>query len=203
MVLHHPAKVTGRKAYQSSSLCATAKFNGILREWSIDLTFNIPFLYTEYMYIRKPNVKCSVCETPIYRRLSKLKNGLAYCSQKCYGFSCRKPVSCVICGKEILAGLHKKTCSKKCKLENDKSVNRIHSLGRKKSEKVKWGTRSFRTRFLEERGTKCEECSYSKTEVLQIHHVIERSNGGSDDFSNLKLLCRNCHGEVHLGLREL
>jgi 5-methylcytosine-specific restriction endonuclease McrA len=155
------------------------------------------------MYTRKPNINCLICNTAIYRRPSTTTNGVAYCSKKCYGESCRKPIPCVICGKEILAGLNKKTCSKKCKLENDKSINRIHSLGRKRIDTVKWGTRSFRTRFLEERGTVCEECGYNKTPVLQIHHVVERSQGGTDDFSNLKLLCRNCHGEIHFGLRTL
>ncbi len=175
-----------------------------MTEWLNEFAFKRKLCYYSYMYERKPNAVCSVCKVPIYKRPSELlKYGSVYCSQKCYGISCRKPVACVVCKAEILAGLHKKTCSKKCQEVNDKSVNRVHSKGRKKVDKVKWGTRSFRIKFLEERGTNCEECGYDKTEVLQIHHLIERSKGGSDDFSNLKLLCRNCHGEVHVGLRQI
>jgi uncharacterized Zn finger protein (UPF0148 family) len=32
---------------------------------------------------------------------------------------------------------------------------------------------------------------------LQVHHVIEVENGGTDDPINLQCLCRECHSEVH------
>ena len=33
--------------------------------------------------------------------------------------------------------------------------------------------------------------------VLQVHHIIEVSSGGTDDPSKLQLLCAECHAEVH------
>jgi uncharacterized Zn finger protein (UPF0148 family) len=32
---------------------------------------------------------------------------------------------------------------------------------------------------------------------LQVHHVIEVEDGGTDDPVNLQSLCRECHAEVH------
>lgn len=32
---------------------------------------------------------------------------------------------------------------------------------------------------------------------LQVHHIIEVENGGTDDPVNLQSLCRECHAEVH------
>lgn len=32
---------------------------------------------------------------------------------------------------------------------------------------------------------------------LDVHHVIMRSLGGSDDVANLIALCRDCHSSVH------
>ena len=44
-------------------------------------------------------------------------------------------------------------------------------------------------------------CQYCKTKqgTLEVHHIIFRSNGGSDEPDNLITLCRNCHKELHLG----
>lgn len=33
--------------------------------------------------------------------------------------------------------------------------------------------------------------------VLQVHHLIEVKDGGTDDPINLQLLCAECHAEVH------
>jgi 5-methylcytosine-specific restriction endonuclease McrA len=32
---------------------------------------------------------------------------------------------------------------------------------------------------------------------LEVHHIIEVADGGSDDLENLMLLCSECHAEVH------
>lgn len=32
---------------------------------------------------------------------------------------------------------------------------------------------------------------------LQVHHIIEVTDGGGDDRDNLMLLCGECHAEVH------
>lgn len=40
----------------------------------------------------------------------------------------------------------------------------------------------------------CEECG---AVAVDIHHIVKRSQGGSDDVSNLKALCRRCHNLKH------
>lgn len=52
---------------------------------------------------------------------------------------------------------------------------------------------------MQERGVVCELCKYANVNVLQAHHVKRRSDGGTDDLSNLQLLCPNCHATIHLG----
>ena len=43
---------------------------------------------------------------------------------------------------------------------------------------------------------KCKLCS-KKTEHLELHHIIPKSRGGSDDANNLIKLCSKCHGLAH------
>ena len=46
----------------------------------------------------------------------------------------------------------------------------------------------------------CQYCKgKTKDSQLNVHHIIERSNGGSDNESNLITLCKTCHDKVHSG----
>ena len=47
-------------------------------------------------------------------------------------------------------------------------------------------------------GGRCARCGYSQ--VLDIHHIILRSEGGSNSNDNLIVLCPNCHALFHRGL---
>lgn len=42
----------------------------------------------------------------------------------------------------------------------------------------------------------CKLCN-KKTEYLELHHIIPKSRGGTDDKSNLIELCSECHGLAH------
>jgi hypothetical protein len=42
----------------------------------------------------------------------------------------------------------------------------------------------------------CQNCKAKKV-GLQVHHIVYRSNGGSDEASNLITLCGVCHDNVH------
>lgn len=44
-------------------------------------------------------------------------------------------------------------------------------------------------------GRMCAICH--RPHGVQLHHIVERSNGGSDDIDNAIPLCANCHDEVH------
>ena len=41
----------------------------------------------------------------------------------------------------------------------------------------------------------CRACL--KRKAVDIHHKVFRSQGGSDDISNLIALCRYCHDKAH------
>jgi len=66
------------------------------------------------LYKRNPNTKCAICSKEIYRRPVEIKRGKVFCSVICAGIRCRKEKPCLVCGKLILAGLNKGTCSRAC-----------------------------------------------------------------------------------------
>ena len=144
-------------------------------------------------YKRKPNIKCSICGKKIYRRPVELKrsNGKAYCGQMCYGISCRIEKPCVICGKLILSGLHRTTCSRKCSNVHREGIKYKMGRPKDKAEEV----RSVKIRLFSVRGDKCERCDYNKSEILQVHH--KDRNNKNNDLKNLELICPNCHFEDH------
>jgi len=47
----------------------------------------------------------------------------------------------------------------------------------------------------------CQRCQgKSKDRRLEVHHLVFRSQGGSDDETNLLTLCKTCHDGLHAGL---
>ena len=101
-------------------------------------------------YKRNSNTKCLVCSISIYRRPAEIKNskGRAFCSQTCYGISCRKESPCVVCGTLILAGANKKTCSRIC-------ANK-HRTG------IKYKINSPRDKVKDQRSLKLRLINYAK-----------------------------------------
>ena len=98
------------------------------------------------LYVRKPNTTCCVCDKLIYKRPSEIKatKNKLFCSSACYGVSCRKEVSCIVCGKPILSGLNKKTCSRVCANKNRAG---IYYLMQGPNDKAK-GIRSIKKQLL-------------------------------------------------------
>jgi DNA-directed RNA polymerase subunit RPC12/RpoP len=43
---------------------------------------------------------------------------------------------------------------------------------------------------------KCAMCGWDETS-LDVHHIIERKNGGTNDMDNLIAICPNCHRKAH------
>ena len=145
------------------------------------------------MYHRNPNIKCTVCKKAIYRRPIEIQrnNGRVFCGNICYGFSCRKENPCLICGKPILAGLNKKTCSRGC--ANKHRVGIKYKINRPKDKVI--SERSLKLRLLNHRGEICERCGYPEFQILQAHH--KDRNRENSDMSNLELICPNCHSKEH------
>jgi len=144
-------------------------------------------------YKRTPNINCLVCNKSIYRRPCEIQRnaGRAFCSRICHGIYCRKEKPCLICGKLILSGLNKKTCSRSCANKHRTGIK--YKINRLK-DKVK-SQQALKIRLLEIKGRKCERCSYNKYEILQVHHKNKDRNDNNID--NLELICPNCHFEEH------
>lgn len=43
----------------------------------------------------------------------------------------------------------------------------------------------------------CVSCGESDFRVLNLHHIIPKSKGGTNDVENLQVLCANCHYKHH------
>lgn len=145
-------------------------------------------------YKRNPNTKCIICAKSIYRRPQQIhqNKGRVFCGQACYGTSCRKEIPCIVCGKSILSGLHKKTCSRGCANTHRAGIKYD---GRSSKNKVR-SQQALKIRLLRERGINCERCGYDKFEILQVHHKNRDRN--NNNLSNLEIICPNCHYEEHL-----
>lgn len=143
------------------------------------------------------NCTCKICGKPLYRRPGDLarNNGNAYCSQQCYGIGCRKPRACPVCGKEFLAQRNSKHCSRACANKSREGI-KYRQKGALVKDKVK-DSQALKRRLVLFRGAKCQRCNYSDVNILVIHHIVRRSDGGSDDLDNLELVCPNCHAEIH------
>lgn len=46
-------------------------------------------------------------------------------------------------------------------------------------------------------GRRCCICRRFRPTKLQVHHIIERGQGGTDDEDNLIVTCFSCHSDVH------
>jgi hypothetical protein len=65
---------------------------------------------------------------------------------------------------------------------------------------INYGFSNTREYVLTRDSYKCQNCKgKSGDKRIEVHHIIFRSNGGSDDQDNLMTLCKTCHDEVHDG----
>ncbi len=143
---------------------------------------------------RNPNTTCIICQTPIYRRPGVLiqNNGKAYCSQACYGISCRQEIPCLVCKTPMLSGANKQTCSRSC--ANKSRIGIKYKTRRPSKDKVVT-SRILKKRLMKERGSLCQRCQYNVYEILQVHHIDR--NRDNNNLNNLELLCPNCHTSEH------
>lgn len=142
---------------------------------------------------RRPNCSCSICDERIYRRPSQIKAGNVFCSTSCTGAGQQKPKVCKIC-QQIYVGA-KITCSRSC--ANTARAG-ITYTKEGKFDKAYRG-RILKEKVAAEKTGVCERCGENNYSILQVHHKHERHKGGTDELSNLELLCPNCHATHHLG----
>ena len=67
---------------------------------------------------------------------------------------------------------------------------------------VNYGFANSREHALCRDNYTCQICGAKKTR-LEVHHIVFRSLGGSDDLDNLITLCEKCHYDLHHGKIEL
>ena len=61
-----------------------------------------------------------------------------------------------------------------------------------------YGFSSRKEAILNRDNYTCQICKAKNTR-LEVHHIIYRSNGGTDDENNLITLCKDCHKKIHSG----
>lgn len=100
----------------------------------------------------------------------------------------RKPKQCKGCSEDFLPDkYYRKYCSLKCSTAG---------RGRRKRNQISHRTitKIMHRAFPD---WKCPLCSWNKT--WDLHHIIPRRHGGSDDLHNLVMLCPNHHSIADLG----
>lgn len=67
---------------------------------------------------------------------------------------------------------------------------------------INYGYANTKAYVLTRDGYLCQHCQgKSKDKRLEVHHVIFRSQNGSDEEENLLTLCKTCHDGLHAGTR--
>lgn len=65
---------------------------------------------------------------------------------------------------------------------------------------INYGFANTKAYVLDRDNHTCQHCKgKSKDSKLEVHHIIFRRNGGSDEAENLITLCKTCHDKLHKG----
>jgi cytochrome c553 len=65
---------------------------------------------------------------------------------------------------------------------------------------INYGFANTKAYVLTRDGYTCQQCQgKSKDKRLEVHHIVFRSQNGSDEESNLLTLCKRCHDALHTG----
>ena len=76
-------------------------------------------------------------------------------------------------------------------------------IGKQYQEGEQFGYANIREYILHRDGHKCQANRKGCTEKLHVHHIVFRSNGGTNKPSNLITLCEKHHKELHEGKFEI
>lgn len=77
----------------------------------------------------------------------------------------------------------------------DLKFEKIKSWGYQKG--FNYGFASRREAILNRDSYTCQICG-AKNVRLEVHHIVYRSQGGTDDEDNLITLCESCHKKIHM-----
>ena len=142
----------------------------------------------------KVEKECQTCGQTFLADSREINRGNAkFCSLSCAAKAPKQlqyPQVCKHCGKDFIsASKNAKYCSDSCKQKNYRA--------RQKS--LSEDTDSIKVFYKIFENIPCEICQWNKT-TRDLHHIIEVSNGGTNELSNLLCVCPNCHRMIHNNL---
>lgn len=132
---------------------------------------------------------CANSRVMTKEKIEKIKNSLKKFYENkeevLYEYVCEK------CGKKFKHTRIRKERHKHC---DDCRQNRPHT----KDDTNSLLNLSKRTvsKILKRANQKCSICGWNESSC-DIHHIVERKNGGTDDIDNLIIVCPNCHRVIH------
>jgi 5-methylcytosine-specific restriction endonuclease McrA len=126
-------------------------------------------------------MKCIVCGEIFYSTLMDIENDYHKCKNK---------IKTEINKNKIKTEIRKKET--KIEIKTDISKKKIKQ--RKKSKFI-YEFRKIREEILKRDNYKCVQCG--SDEMINVHHIEEKSKGGNNSKDNLETLCYKCHMEKH------
>lgn len=105
----------------------------------------------------------------------------------------KKEHTCEICTTKFTDFLRKgrRVLCKNCRRKNTKNFDGTPESFYKLSART-------RSKIVKRMKLGCSNCKWNAG-TLDIHHIIERKNGGPNSLDNLSPVCPNCHRLVHEG----
>lgn len=82
----------------------------------------------------------------------------------------------------------------------------IHAISNPEVSKLAWWTyqkgdlynfQNLKQYILHRDNYTCRQCRKNANSELHVHHIVFRSNGGTDTKNNLVTLCKLCHDKLH------
>lgn len=156
---------------------------------------------------------CPMCGKVFYRKPSERKSGKNYCSRTCSNQAQSKILqelppesrkfpgiekTCEGCGKTYYTEPHRaaksKYCSRPCALTSrfGPKEKKVDVSGNKNPNFRGTSNRTTaRDNALRYLGRACMICGWDT--IVDVHHIIPRRHGGTNDIDNLIVLCPNHH----------
>lgn len=83
--------------------------------------------------------------------------------------------------------IQRKNVEKHASYERETEITTLYDLSKRTISKI-----------LKRMKLPCSKCGWFVDGVVgDIHHIIEKKNGGTDEHNNLTYICPNCHRLVH------